>query len=245
MSNAETKLHDAVEGLYAALATIPRPEKLHASPVHDGEDILGTLTSAPLRELTEKDLALYSGSAITTVGDDRDYRHFLPRILELSVGSMWIGAEPQVTASRLIMASWRGWPEEQRVAILRFFRSAFAAEIERHPNYAEAAADWFCALTILGDSPSLTFERWRSSTSTNAALHLASFIIGEAKHVRRHREVRAPFWEDVKIEVRRDVAERLMSEATAKFLETAMRSASEDDRFNLLDAALAELQRLD
>jgi len=74
---------------------------------------------------------------------------------------------------------------------------------------------------------------------------LAAFIIDEAKHVRRQGEVRGPFWEDVDVQVRRDVAERLMSTTTREFLEAAMGSASEEDRFYLLDAALAELQRLD
>ena len=245
MPSAEAKLRDAIEASYVAFASMPRPERLDASPVHDADDILRTLTAAPLRELTEQHLALYSRSAITTVGDDRDFRHFLPRILELSVGPMWIGAEPAVIAIRLNMASWRDWPEEQRSAVLQFFRSAFARSIEGHPNYDRTAVDWFSGLAILGDSPSLIFERWRSTTSANAALNLAAFIIDEAKHIRRHQEVRPPFWEDVNHEMRRDLAERLTSEATREFLAAAKSKVSEEDRFYFLDAATAELQRKD
>ena len=143
------------------------------------------------------------------------------------------------------MAHWRDWPAEQRSAVLSFFRSAFKAIIERHPDGGQSGAKWFSGLTILGDSPSLTFERWRSSTSPNAALQLASFIIDEAKHLRRHHEVRAPFWEDVDEAVRRDVAQRLMSDATKDLLEKAAARATEEERFYLLDAALSELQRQD
>lgn len=245
MTDAEVNLRDAIERSYAAFAAMPRPEKLEASPVHDADDILRTLTSAPLRDLTDQQLALYSHSVITTIGDDRDFRHFLPRIFELSVGPAWTGAEPAVIASRLNMASWRDWPEEQRSAILQFFRSAFATAIDRHPNYDNIAVDWFSGLTILGDSPSLIFERWRSTRSINAALNLAAFIIDEAKHIRRHHEVRAPFWEAVMPEVRRDMAERLASETTREFLAAARSDVSEEDRFYLLDAAMAELQRKD
>ena len=244
MSEAKALLRVAIERSYSAFASMPRPQKLEASPFHDADEILQTLTSAPLRELENEQVGPYSCSAITTIGDERDYRHFLPRIFELAVTCpVWSGAEPPITASRLNMATWRSWPAEQQAAVLHFFRAAFAAVIQTHPYQGQHAAHWFCGIVILRSSAALTFERWRSSSSPNTALHMASFIIDEAKHLSRHAEVRGPFWGDVSSDVRREVAELLKSERTARFLQAAARQVSEDDQFYFLDAAVAELQR--
>lgn len=244
MSEAKALLRDAIERSYSAFASMPRPQKLDASPFDDANEILRTLTSAPLRELESEHVGPYSCHAITTVGDERDYRHFLPRIFELAVTyPVWSGAEPPIIASRLNMATWRSWPADQQAAVLHFFRAAFAAVIERHPHQGQCADSWFCGIVILRESAALTFERWRSSSSPNAALHMASFIIDEAKHLGRHAEVRGPFWGDVSADVRREVATLLTSERTADFLQAAARQVSEDDQFYFLDAAVAELQR--
>jgi hypothetical protein len=122
-------------------------------------------------------------------------------------------------------------------------RAAFNWVIEQHPDSAHSAALWTCGLTKLGDEPTLTFNRWLSSRSPNAALQMSSFMIEEAKSVRRHGEVRGSFWDDVAVEARRNVAEHLTSDASKAFLRVAAAQVSDEDRFTLLDAALAELQR--
>ena len=58
---------------------------MEASPLRDAREILMVLSAVPLRELTGEQVGPYSGWAMTTVGNERDYRHFLPRILELAV----------------------------------------------------------------------------------------------------------------------------------------------------------------
>lgn len=244
MSEAEASLHDAIERSYAAFAGMARPQKLHASPLRDAEGILRTLTSASLRDLKGEQVGPYSGWAITTVGDDRDYRHFLPRIFELAVTDpVWPGAEPPVMASRLNMARWRAWPAEQQAAVLHFFRAAFDAVVERHPHEGQSAEDWLCGIVTLGEPASPAFERWRSSPSPNAALQMASFIIEEAKHLSRHAEVRGPFWEDVRADVRREVAKLLTAGRTRDFLQAAAGQVRAEDQCHYLEAALAELRR--
>lgn len=244
MSSAEANLHSAVKNGYKAFASVPRPQTLATASPDATEGMLHALTTTPLRELTSAQLGPYSAWAITTVGDTRDFRHFLPRIFELSVGDDgWAGADPPVMAGKLTMASWRTWPTRQQSAALQFFRAAFNAVMERHPAGRQSAEDWLCALITLGDSPSLNVARWRSSISVNAALQMAAFIIREAKHMRAHREVRGPFWQAVNEPVRREMATLLMADATSDFLHAARDRASAEDRYRFLDAALFELDR--
>src|SRR4051812_29988453 len=127
---AVTALQSAIEQGYAAFGREPRPTSLEASPLRDADAILRTLTSAPLRDLKDKDIGPYSSWAITTVGTPGDYRHFLPRILELAVSNpSWPGAEPAVIAGKLKAGGWEGWPADQREAISATFEAAFYAAI--------------------------------------------------------------------------------------------------------------------
>jgi hypothetical protein len=245
MYAAEANLRDAIEQSYTAFAGMPCPAKLETSPLRDGREILQALTSAPLRELSGEQVGPYSGWAITTVGDHRDYRHFLPRIFELAVTDpVWLGTEPPVIASRLNMAEWRTWPTDQQSAMRCLFHAALDAMVERHPDdWPSEAADWFCGIATLGEAVAQPFERWRTSSSANAALNMASFIISEAKHLRMHREVRGSFWEEVGHDVQQEVAALLLDERTKVFLQSAAERVSEEDRFYHVDAALAELGR--
>jgi hypothetical protein len=238
------KLQSAIADAYEAFAAFPLPKKLHASPLRNAGEILATLSSARLPKLSGEQIGPYATWALTTVGDGRDYRHFLPRIFELSVTDpVWLGGGPPVMADKLNRASWRSWPTKQREAVLRFFRAAFDGVLTMHPDEGQSADLWFCALVKLGESASLTFELWRSNRSANAALHLASFVIDEAKHLQRHQEVRGPFWEDIDTDIRRDVANRLTSDENKGFLKAAADQVPEEDRFYLIDSALSNLER--
>ena len=243
MSEAETKLRDAIEQSYQDFAGIPCPHTLGTSPLRDGDKILQALTSAPLRELVDERIGPYSGWAITTVGDDRDYRHFLPRIFELAVANpVWLGTEPAVMASKLNMGGWRNWPANQRSAIVHVFNAAFDAMIERHPDdWPSDAVDWLLGIAILGELIAPVIERWRTSTSANAALNMAAFVNSQSKNINKHGEIRGSFWKETSQRVRREVAELLFEERTLVFLRSTADEVSEEDRFIHLDPAVAQL----
>lgn len=129
------KLVAAIEECYQAFAACPRPTSLGASPLRDGKEVLAKLSAAPLRQLTGEQLGPYASWALTTVGDGDDYRHFLPRIFELSVDNpVWLGAEPPVMADKLNRAEWRSWPTKQRNAARSFFHAAFDYVLRTHPD---------------------------------------------------------------------------------------------------------------
>src|SRR5687767_3686200 len=83
----ETKavLGQWIEELYTAFRPYPSPSKFEGSPLKDLDAILAEVARTPLADLEEDDLGQYAGSAIWTVGSEDDYRHFLPRIFELTV----------------------------------------------------------------------------------------------------------------------------------------------------------------
>jgi len=243
MAIAETALRDAIEACYREFAEFPAPRKLDASPLRDAKAILRTLTAAPLRQLGEGQIGPYAGWAITTVGDARDYCHFVPRIFELSIDQPGgIGFEPTIMADKLVMAGWHDWPVERRRAVLGFFHTAFVLTRVRSSDEREDASYWLAALAILGEPIAPFFEAWRAEPSPNAALQIALVLQWEGKQLYRHGEVRGAFWEDIEIDARCMFARLLLSDETRALLERAMPRVAEEDRW-LLDAALAELDR--
>ncbi|GMN03572.1 hypothetical protein MTsPCn3_23030 [Erythrobacter sp. MTPC3] len=235
-------LRNALEQSYQVFADVHCPRTLETSPLRDGNEILQALTSALLQNLAGEQIGPYSGWAITTVGNYRDYRHFLPRIFDLAVTEPeWLGTEPPVIAGKLNMGAWRTWPANQQSAVLHVFNAAFDAMIERHPDaWPSDAADWFCGIATLGEEIAPVIERWRTSTAANAALNMAGFINAQSKNMRKLGEVQGSFWEAVNREVRRDVAQLLLEERTLAFLQSASDKVSEEDRFHHLDPVEAQ-----
>jgi hypothetical protein len=243
MSDPEAQLEAAIAAAYEAFAAYPLPRTLETSPLRDPKPILRELSLAPLRDLPAESIGPYSGWALTTVGNGSDYRHFLPRIFELAVTDpAWLGFDPPVIASKLEMASWKTWPVVERAAVSDYFRAASDAIMARHPDFAFVADLWLCGCVMLDEVPAEAFRRWLASQSPNAPLQLAKFVIDQASHWRRAGVVSGPWWDDLPSALRREIGCELMSDRVRAKLE-AVTGASEEDRFQLIDAALIEMRR--
>jgi len=72
-----------------------------------------------------EDLGLYVFHAMTTVGDVDDFRHFLPRILELALSTEFPVAR-EVVPGKLRYAKWTEWPAGESQAV-----RAYLAELWR------------------------------------------------------------------------------------------------------------------
>lgn len=76
-----------LDDTYKVFARYRRPLVLHASPLRDAEKLLKRLTSKSLRSLKVANVQEYASAALTTVGSVENYKHFLPRLLDLAVES--------------------------------------------------------------------------------------------------------------------------------------------------------------
>lgn len=81
MGTAE--LNEAIERLYSTFGSYPLRDRIDSCPCCRGPQETRHLHTKTLRELSAEDHGLYAFRAMTTVGDVDDFRHFLPRILEL------------------------------------------------------------------------------------------------------------------------------------------------------------------
>ncbi len=188
------QLQPLIDDCYEVFASYPPPRVLNASAARDPDAILKMLTSLPLRELTGEELGAYAGWAMTTVGDTRDYKHFLPRILELAVfDASWHGLDPPVIAGKLNYGGWQTWPTEERTAVRALFAGAWRRGFDQHPDEADPSG-WLCGIAIIGGDLNAALKAWLFSTSPNAVLQLAEFFRGDAERLISHKADRN-FWD--------------------------------------------------
>ncbi len=229
-----SQLLAAIERVYAAFGDEPAPLKLKASPYKDGPGMFRALKAAPLRELDDAAIGPYASSALLTVGSPDDYRHFLPRILELAVqGRVWTGYEPAIIAGRLSMCAWRTWPSERQGAVTAVFEAAFDAERDAEEGQAE---DWLCGLAAMEEPVAMRLHGWIEGASLDGLLQLADWRASTLNLDYPSEEPLGPFWSDIDEACRSELQDILLGKRLAERLETALVPLVERYR---IDAALS------
>jgi len=124
----------ALDDLYNAFARYPLASKIEGCPHCVDASRESVLHSKRLRDLDSKDLGFFAFKAMTTFGAVEDFKHFLPRLLELLTVEPFLGAaDLRVVLGKLVHGRWRGWIPAEQLAVERFLLALFeqaAAEPE-------------------------------------------------------------------------------------------------------------------
>jgi len=115
-----------IERVYDAMAPHRLGPEMGGCPHCVDDQMKKSLVGTPLRDLSYEALEPYAFKAMTTWGDASDYKHFLPRILELATtpeGQVHLGFDLGVIARKVKMAGWDTWDAGERAAVLAYFES--------------------------------------------------------------------------------------------------------------------------
>jgi hypothetical protein len=110
-------LDDAIERVYREFARYPRRSHVSGCPCCVDDEEARALASAPLRDIPEATLERYAFKAMTTWGDEADFKHFVPPIFERTVRGR-LGVNEQIVFGKLAYASWHEWPTREREVIV-------------------------------------------------------------------------------------------------------------------------------
>ncbi|MFT3986672.1 hypothetical protein [Aestuariivirga sp.] len=236
---ATPSLQDAINAVYSAFSDVRRPVTMDASPVKNRALIDKILMPMSLKKLTGDDLGYYFASAMTTIGDSRDFRYFLPRILDIATQEAGEnGFQPWLIVHKLIYANWDLWPAEKRAAILDVFSSAFMSAAHRDPHEVPEAHEWLTGLMLLEENPEPYLAVWRRGDPMPSLLQFAATVnwycpspgdregIGDFSEAIQHR-----------------ILDWLNNPATRALLEEGSSRASEADEWNF-QLALSKLDGL-
>lgn len=150
----------------------------------------------PLDELTASDLAKYAAKAVSSWGTITDFKHFLPRLLELlteDANSPDQGINPPVLLEKLRHAQYAQWPERERHAVETFLRAWWQAALDTYPAALTAETCLVSIAQIVTDiDPYLA--SWQQSRSIPAMRHLAEFVFAVADDLQERGTITGPFW---------------------------------------------------
>jgi hypothetical protein len=137
---ARTELSRAIDDMYEAFDAYPLEARIDICPHCELDAAERRLHARPLRELTWADLGLYSFRAMTTFGDVEDFKHFLPRLVELYVRDHR-GAPYTLfmVFGKIEAAGWTAWPSGE-VAAIRAVVEAWQRRLEAEAGESEDAA---------------------------------------------------------------------------------------------------------
>lgn len=237
-----SSLARSIETCYAVFSQYRQPRILHASPLRDPAEILKTLTAVHLRELTDGSIGPYAGYALTTVGDVDDYRHFLPRILELAVYSQtYPGMEPTMIAGKLRTGNWLEWPEDEQKGLQDFFSLAWHQAVHSD-DFAADCIIWFRAMTMLNAHIGWALERWIASRHPNTKIQLANFIQSQTKAIFAEAGSARRDWESVDNTIIEDIRKWMLGEAVEESLTKACLTVQPMEIWKL-ESALANIEQ--
>jgi hypothetical protein len=170
-------IREAVSNLYAVFGDAPLGARvegcLHC--VSEAEQV--ALAGKPLRDLSASDLSRYAFKAMTTWGDISDFKHFLPRLLELLAfdSAAGMGFEAEILLSKLEYAGWLAWPDDEQEAVRNYATVLWEATLASYPSRIPMSdLVWGFARARIDLAPFL--DRWSEAESASAVRHLADFV---------------------------------------------------------------------
>src|SRR5262245_48486489 len=143
---SEQLINQAIKEVYRVFATYEKPHDFDACEHCMSVEEKRLFLNHKLAELTAAELTRYAADVFLTMGDVKDFKHFLPRILEISVhdDSWWPG--PEVVLNKLRLAEWHEWPENEKTAVLNLLNEKFAALVKDPDAEGFDVDTWLCAL---------------------------------------------------------------------------------------------------
>jgi hypothetical protein len=222
-----------IDSVYAAFAHVRRPARVTGCPHCVAPDEDRPLLDRPLRSLTADDLGRYAAKALTTWGDEEDFRYFLPRLLDCARSGAFAYPDPEIVFGKLALAGWQDWAAGERSAIEAFLTGWWAGTLARHPSRPEAGVV-LCCLGATGADLDPFLDRWGRLTSADEVRHLHSFVLHEVRWVDGPRLTNA-FW-DRESTAYGQVVTWLTGGRAAAAVETAFTTETREDVLELLDA---------
>jgi hypothetical protein len=164
----------------------------------------------------------YLFKAMTTWGTEEDFKHFVPRLLDLYASS----TDAWLLCDKLGYARWRSWPEPEQRAVERYLLALWRAELAEYgpplPGNVLLQTMVTLDLDLAPYDLRKKLETWRLDSSRESARHIAGFVLehGMALFWPSGFNGRLTLWQ-AKWEIAEDVREWLLEPATRDRLEAS------------------------
>ena len=190
-----------VESLYNAFSDAPRPAKIEGCRHCIPEEDIQTLLGQKLRECDPKILWRYMDDAIWTVGNELDFKYYVPRILELGLTAYNFNdaqgsfiAFPETFGKKLALAGFNNWDEAKRVSVDNVIFAIMKEEARRQEYYNFEG--WMCAICNINVDKTRYLDFLDSEAGQNAR---DSFLVSH-RSAYTHKCLQGEFWDELDAE---------------------------------------------
>lgn len=154
------------------------PLAVHCCPYCVKSDDQQLLFSRPLRDLMWAELEYYGFKAVHSWGSVDDFKHFLPRVLQLFALEAPCRYDRPTVSGKLRHARWTEWPEDEKRAVVTFFNAWWQWRLAMDPDNRIEISELVMILGTVFDDLLPFLRYWDSQLpqSLAAAQQLASFI---------------------------------------------------------------------
>ncbi len=147
--------------------------------------------------MTYEDLERYSRKAISTWGNVRHFKHFLPRLLELSIEHRDDFLDLAVVFGKLKYAQFDSWPQREREAVNRFFDEYWGFQLADPivGAFEDSIDTVLCSISNALSSIQRFLDTWIATRTDNAKKHLAAFILNNEETLLKKGSLSSAFWD--------------------------------------------------
>ncbi|WP_299883233.1 hypothetical protein [uncultured Lacinutrix sp.] len=140
------------------------------------DEEIRVLLSKPLKDLNDDDIGHFSRSAISTFGHVEDFKHFLPRILELMQDPNSDTLDDFTTFEKLNYSEWETWDRNEIITIDNYLLKLWEDVIT---NENATFHQIGCVLNIVSKYTGLNkaLSIWKNKESSNSTLFIAESIV--------------------------------------------------------------------
>ncbi len=174
-------LETAIDALYAVFSAYPLRPVIEGCPHCVSRQDSDHLHVRSLRELTPDDVRYYAFKAMTTFGDEADFKHFLPRLLELLArelqGSEALGLNEELIGGKIALAEYSTWPDSERAAVADFFMAAWRMTLATFSSMP-APQTLLCTIAQFASADDLApyLATWRQTLTPPALFHVVETV---------------------------------------------------------------------
>ncbi|MFC3161088.1 hypothetical protein SAMN05443633_101164 [Chryseobacterium arachidis] len=166
------KLERAIENLYSVFSKYELNSKIIGCPCCVSDSDKDKIHSKELRDLQEEDLTRYALKAMTTFGNVNDFKHFLPRILELLVDDH-LGVSIVVIFGKLDYGHWKTWEPDEQEAIEIFLFEWWEYYLKKMTYFDN---DLFYGIYKLTKDIDQLLQLWNVNITENSFIIYVDFI---------------------------------------------------------------------
>jgi hypothetical protein len=169
--------------------------------------------------LTYEDLERYSRKAISTWGNVRHFKHFLPRLLELSIEHRDDFLDLAVVFGKLKYAQFDSWPQRECDAVNWFFDEYWQYQLDDTivGAFEDSIDTVLCSLANALSSVQRFLDAWIAKRTDNAKRHLAAFILNNDDTLVKKGRLSNAFW-DTTGQQHTEVVNWLRSDGVYRFI---------------------------